>query len=80
MTLFHIVLIILFVTGLTMYIYCKIVHDTPSNFFELCFLSVQSLVTDAIIFLILYILYNMIVVSLINTDWHNFFNYKVICF
>ena len=79
MTLFHIILIILFVICLTMYIYCKIVHDTPSDFFEWFLLSIQSILIDTIIFTILLMIY-AIIDALINANWYEFFNYKVICF
>ena len=78
MTLFHIILIILFVVCLTMYIYCKI-DDPPSDGFEWFLLSIQSILTDFVIFLILFMLY-VIIDALINANWHEFFNYKVICF
>lgn len=79
MTLFHIILIILFVIGLTMYIYCKIVHDTPSDFFDWFMLGILCILIDMIIFTILFMLY-AIIYALINANWYEFFNYKVICF
>lgn len=75
MTLFYLILIILFVIGLTMYILHKIFHETPIDFFDWFSLFSESILIDSII--LLFIIVNW---HILHINWYEFFNYKVICF